>query len=264
LVGERSSAATECLQVRCVHLLYHELRPLPHPYSYTVGTRLFERHADAVEQASKEQDQSASAEFTFDDGNASDFEYALPILSSRALRGRFFITVGWIGNKQGFMGWQQLKRLCDAGHIIGGHGWSHALLTHCSPKELDRELRASRETLEDRLAVPVTTMSLPGGRFNRQVLAACRQAGYTQVFTSIPRIETTTAGFTVGRVNVSAHRSPDWILALLRPHSSALARLRRQYAMKRSARALVGDWLYERIWGALTGGALDRRVDGGT
>ena len=38
-------------------------------------------------------------------------------------------------------------------------------------------------------AHPSPAMSLPGGRYNRHVLTACQQAGYTQIFTSIPRAE---------------------------------------------------------------------------
>lgn len=258
--AESSFVAPECSRVPCVYLLYHEIRPFPGQYSYAIEKRLFERHADMVAQARGDQEQSASAEFTFDDGSASDFEFALPVLSSRALRGHFFITVGFIGNNPAYMAWQQVRSLCDAGHIIGGHGWSHTSLTHCSQKELDCELRGSRETLEDKLGVPITTMSLPGGRYNRAVLAACREAGYGRVFTSEPRLETTTSEFTVGRVNVSANRTPEWIHALLQPHSRELANLHRQYRIKRTAKAVLGDWIYERVWDAVTGRIIDREV----
>jgi len=38
------------------------------------------------------------------------------------------------------MGWQELRALHQAGQLIGAHGWSHALLTHCSASGLHREL----------------------------------------------------------------------------------------------------------------------------
>ena len=43
-------------------------------------------------------------------------------------------------------------------------------------------------------APPSPAMSLPGGRYNRHVLTACQQAGYTQIFTSIPRAEPESSG----------------------------------------------------------------------
>jgi peptidoglycan/xylan/chitin deacetylase (PgdA/CDA1 family) len=246
--------------VPCVYLLYHEIRPFPVQYSYAIERSVFEAHVGTVALAPTDPTRNARAEFTFDDGFASDFDYALPILNSHGLRGHFFITPGWTGHRKGYIGWQQLKAICDAGHIIGAHGWSHTLLTHCSPSELDRELRLSRETLEDKLGVAITSISFPGGRYNRRVLAACRKAGYMRVFTSEPRIETTTSGFTVGRINVSADRPPKWIRALLQPHSTELATLRREYWIKRSVKGILGDWVYERIWNAVRGSTRVRQA----
>src|SRR6185437_12879132 len=122
-------------------------------------------------------------------GHLSDYEHALPLLQARNLQARFFITVGWTGQKPGYMGWNELRSLHEAGQQIGAHGWTHTLLTHCSDKELATELGQARLTLEDKLGTAITTMSLPGGRYNRHVLAACEKQGYTQVYTSIPRSE---------------------------------------------------------------------------
>jgi len=185
---------------------------------------------------------------TFDDGYASDSEYALPILTARGLRAHFFITVGRTGKIPGYMAWPEVRSLKDAGHIVGTHGWSHALLTHCSAKELDRELNASKKMLEDKLGIAVTTMSLPGGRYSRRVLAACQESGYTTVYTSEPRLETTFSAFTIGRVNVSSDRSANWIRALLQPRSGELSKLQRQYRIKNAAKVCLGDWAYEKLW----------------
>jgi len=94
-------------------------------------------------------------------------------------------------------------------------------------------------------------MSLPGGRFNRQVLAACEQAGYTQVYTSVPRVEHEPLGFTVGRLNVRGDSSPEWIRNVLRPGSPALSKMERQHRIKAVAKSVVGDPLYEKLWALL-------------
>ena len=239
-------------KLRCLYLLYHELRPGPSKYSYCLGTSAFAAHADVIVEALKSEPEGILPALTFDDGYASDSEYALPILSARGLRARFFITVGWTGKIPGYMGWPQVRSLSEAGHVLGTHGWSHALLTHCSARELDRELNSSRKLLEDKLGVAVTTMSVPGGRCNRRVLAACLEAGYTKVYTSEPRLEPAVSAFTIGRVNVSSDRSISWIRALLQPQSGELSKLQRQYTMKKSARAFMGDWAYEKLWAAVT------------
>src|SRR6185437_14596919 len=111
------------------------------------------------------------------------------LLQARDMKAHFFITVGWTGRKAGYMNWNELRALHEAGQLIGAHGWTHTLLTHCSEKDLQVELVNARTALEDGLGSSITTMSLPGGRYNRKVLAACEQAGYTEIYTSIPRSE---------------------------------------------------------------------------
>jgi len=234
-----------------LYLLYHELRPNRSDYSYVVETGKFEKHVDLFLKLRNADGLGLWPEITFDDGHISNFECALPVLQSRAIQARFFITVGWTGQRRGYMGWQELRELHRAGQLIGAHGWSHALLTHCNASELHRELVNARLTLEDKLRTSITTMSLPGGRYNRRVLTACREAGYTQIFTSIPRTEPDPAAPTVGRLNIRGDMSLQWITKVLQPGSNLLSGLERQYQMKAAAKSLLGDRLYEKVWALL-------------
>jgi peptidoglycan/xylan/chitin deacetylase (PgdA/CDA1 family) len=235
---------------RRLYILYHELRPNSSRYSYVTENAEFEKHL-ALFARLREDKTGLLPEVTFDDGHISNFEYALPILQSRNMKARFFITVGWTGRKSGYMGWNELRALHEAGQSIGAHGWTHTLLTHCTEKDLQTELGEARMTLEDKLGTAIKTMSLPGGRYNRRVLAACEQAGYTQVYTSIPRSEPASPGAMVGRLNIRASMNTDWIAAVLQPESGKLASLGRQYRAKEAAKALLGDRLYERAWALL-------------
>jgi len=183
---------------------------------------------------------------------------AAPLLQSRGLTARFFITVEWTGTKTDYMGWAELRSLQETGFPIGAHGWTHKLLTHCSDDELKTELSKSRLMLEDKLATSITTMSLPGGRYDRRVLAACMEAGYTQVYTSVPQAECLPLGATVGRLNISGSMQPEWIAKLFNPDGRVLAKLGRQYRMKEAAKKLLGDRLYAGIW------ALVNRKEPGT
>jgi peptidoglycan/xylan/chitin deacetylase (PgdA/CDA1 family) len=237
--------------MQALYLLYHELRPYQSDYCYAVETKQFESHADLFAQMRQSKTPGLCPEVTFDDGHMSDFEYALPILQSRGLTARFFITAGWTDKKPGYMGWRELRALHDSGQLIGAHGWSHTLLTHCTPKELNMELSGARRLLEDKLGIAITTMSLPGGRSNRHILAACREAGYTQVYTSAPRAEQVPPGFTVGRLNIHAARTLEWISNVLQPENKTLSSLERQYRIKEAAKTMLGDRLYEKLWALL-------------
>lgn len=246
--------------LRRLYLLYHELRPGGSSYSYVVGTETFERQVDLYVELRRTERVGLWPEITFDDGHISNIEFAAPILQSRGLTARFFITVGWTGKKAGYMGWPELRLLHEAGQTIGAHGWTHTLLTHCSEKELQVELGDARRTLEDKLGASITTMSLPGGRYNRRVLAACSEAGYTQIYTSIPRAESDGSSL-VGRLNIRGDMQLDWIEGLFEPDSAVLSSLARQYRVKAAAKALLGDRMYAKLWGVLNRKESD--ADGG-
>ena len=227
-------------------LLYHELRPTPSAYSYVTQTSLFKDHVRLF-QAPRPTG-GLRPEITFDDGHLSNLTEALPVLLENHASARFFITAGWTGKKTGFMDPGHLRQLHAAGQQIGAHGLTHKLLTHCSPVELDQELRVAKLTLENILGVPVTTMSLPGGRFTQAVLEACWETGFTHVFTSAPRAETMPLARCVGRLNLRGDTAVAWLGDLLNPSTGILLRLERANHVKVAARRVLGDTLYQRLW----------------
>ena len=234
--------------LRKLHLLYHDLRHSKSNYSYVMQTGDFENHVKRFGELRRGNGFGLWPELTFDDGHISNFEIAAPILESRALTARFFITAGWTGKEPGYMGWAELRALHAAGHTIGGHGWTHTLLTRCGNIELETELKRTKLTLEDKLGTPITTMSLPGGRYDRRVLAACRKSGYLEVYSSIPRAESVPFGDTIGRVNILGDVQLEWISSLFRSDGHVLSGLNRQYQIKAAARMLLRDRLYAKLW----------------
>ena len=234
-----------------LYLLYHELRPGRSSYSYIGDTREFEQHLALFQKLRENEGSALKPEITFDDGHISNFEFAPSALQSHNIKAHFFITVGWTSKRSGYMGWEQLRELQQAGHIIGAHGWTHTLLTHCNEKELNHELADARLVLEQKLGTQVTTMSLPGGRYNRRVLAACQRAGYQQIFTSIPRTEPEPLGLTIGRLNIRGDMSLEWLSKLFQPGNNILHNLERQYQRKEIAKSLLGDRLYAKLWAIL-------------
>jgi hypothetical protein len=233
---------------RRLFLLYHELRASQARYSYVTDTAKFARHLELYSRLRESPSADVWPEITFDDGHSSNLELAAPLLQSHNLPARFFITVGWTGTKPGYMSWNDLQALHQAGFAIGAHGWTHTLLTHCSENELETELNRARLTLEDKLGTSITTMSLPGGRYNRRVLAACERAGYSEIYTSVPRAETLPLGSTVGRLNILGDMQPEWIARLFEPDGALLGSLGKQYSRKQAVKKLLGDRLYAKLW----------------
>ncbi len=227
-------------------LLYHELRPTPSAYSYVTQSALFRDHVRLFQAL--QPSEGLKPEITFDDGHLSNLTEALPVLLDNNASARFFITAGWTGKKTGYMDPGHLRQLHAAGQQIGAHGLTHKLLTHCSPLELDQELRVAKLTLEDILGVPVTTMSLPGGRFTQAVLDACWKTGFTHVFTSAPQAEALPLARCVGRLNLRGGTTVAWLTDLLDPSTGVLLRLERANHVKSAAKRVLGDALYQRLW----------------
>ncbi len=237
--------------MRRLFLLYHEVRNAPSSYSYVVQREVFAEHLALFARLRANGQQAVQPEITLDDGHLSGYEYAAPLLAEHGLRAHFFITAGWTGRRAGYMEPHHLRALHAEGHRIGAHGWSHALLSQCSPDALEQELVQPRAMLEEALGAPVTSISLPGGRSHARVLAACGKAGYTQVFTSVPGTVVTGHEAVIPRVNVRAETSAGWLERLLAPDSPLLASLERQHRLKAAGKRLLGDKLYAGLWAVL-------------
>jgi peptidoglycan/xylan/chitin deacetylase (PgdA/CDA1 family) len=250
--------------MQSLHFLYHELRAVPSTYTYVFPYDEFERHCELFATLRQDDTGTLWPEITFDDGHRSNHDLALPVLERYGLKATFFITVGWIGQRAQYMGWTELRTLRAQGQEIGAHGWSHKLLTHCTAVELDRELAGARKALEDRLAAPVTALSLPGGRVNRRVLAAAWAGGYTTVFTSVPEPapRSRVAHKTIGRVNVRSDLRVAHVKELLRLESGVLARLERKERAKSLAKTMLGDRLYTRLWAMMNRQEAEAEITG--
>jgi len=231
-----------------IHLIFHELGVEPRPYAYYVPIHQFQ---ECLQEA-RAQTQSAQACFTFDDGHDSNRTYALPMLADAGVKAKFFLVAGWIESRLHFMNWAGVRELIGQGHEVGSHGWSHVLLTQCSASELRNELVRSKETIEQRVGQPIEAISVPSGRWNRRVLQAVRDLGYTRMYTSDPFLSRSHGQVAVcGRINVTQNISPAELGRILKKEFSVVASMRAKHAAKVSLRRLLGETAYHRLWAAV-------------
>lgn len=120
-------------------------------------------------------------EVTFDDGNASDVEQALPALLEHQLTATFHVCAGRIG-RRGYLDEGMLNKLRTAGMRIGSHGWNHVDLRVLSDADLDKEARESQLQISDACGAAVTAFAVPLGSYDRRVLRQLRP--YGTVYTS--------------------------------------------------------------------------------
>ena len=146
---------------------------------YWLSSDQFERILDQVVVAP---DPSVFV-ITFDDGNMSDHDIALPALAARGLQARFFVLTSRIG-QPGALDTDQIRALQEAGMRIGSHGIAHVAWPTLDNTALECELRSSRSRLEDICERTVTEAGIPFGRYDVRVLRALRAAGYTTAWSS--------------------------------------------------------------------------------
>lgn len=127
---------------------------------------------------------------TFDDGYASVFEKAWPVMNKFGLKGVCFTPLDFIGRcndwdvQIGNLRFQHLDReqmryLAGNGFEMGSHCLSHRALTDIELSRAEHEIVTSREKLAEICGHEVTTICYPFGCFNDSIIEMTRRAGYS-------------------------------------------------------------------------------------
>ena len=193
---------------------------------------------------------------TFDDGGVSFYTIVADMLEARGMRAYCFVTTNFIGHR-GFLDVEQIRELDVRGHVIGAHSASHpSRFSALSRAGMLREWVESRKRLEDVLGHTVTTGSVPGGYFSREVGRAAAESGLSLLFNSEPvRSERAIDGCVIaGRFVVRAGAPPEFARRIV--HGEPWARSKEWAAW--NAKALVKPLLgssYPRVADWIYGGA---------
>lgn len=184
---------------------------------------------------------------TFDDGDASNLDQALPILQKTGLAAVFFITRSFVGQR-GMLSGAGVRELADAGMVIGSHGLSHRFLNTLSPAALEIELASSRDFLQQLTGRPVALLSLPGGRGGPREIRAAHAAGYRSVLGSRPGNNVATpAGGLIDRVVISRQTDATAFEQLVRWQGPAAWHQHARYRLLGWPKRLLGDRGYDRL-----------------
>lgn len=153
---------------------------------------------------------------TFDDGFASLYDSAWPLLRRHGLPATVFLvaqtltpggqTVDWVDTPPAdrplvTLTVDQVLEMQESGVDFQSHSWSHRDLTTLEPAELARDLGDSRQLLEDLLGRPVRHLAYPRGRHDARVRDAAGRAGYTHAY-ALPEHRERPGRYAVPRVGV--------------------------------------------------------------
>lgn len=154
---------------------------------------------------------------TFDDGYSSLRRVVLPIVESAGLRATVFLNTAWVGDGvrkasepnlghypgETFLLWKEVEELCSSGWEVGSHGVEHLDLTKVDAAIRTRELRASRQHIEERLGRLCKYFAYTWGRNNFILRHSAASAGYKAAFSGIHRaVSADVDMFAIPRVNI--------------------------------------------------------------
>jgi peptidoglycan/xylan/chitin deacetylase (PgdA/CDA1 family) len=156
----------------------------------------------------------ASVRITFDDGNASDLEIALPALLRHGLRAAFFVIAGRCG-EPGSLTADDVRVLARNGMTIGSHGMRHRSWRFLDEEALREELVEAPRLLGEAAGAAVTEASCPFGSYDRRVLDALRRHGFSRVYT-VDEGPASPDAWLQPRYTIRADDTPERIAALAR------------------------------------------------
>jgi peptidoglycan/xylan/chitin deacetylase (PgdA/CDA1 family) len=150
---------------------------------------------------------------TFDDGNRSDYEVALPRLVERGLVGHFFVLSGRL-DKPCSLGPREVREMAAAGMTIGLHGQDHVSWRDADEATLEREVAHARNALADAAQCEVADVAIPFGRYDGRVMRRLSKAGFRTVYTSDGGAARS-GSWVKPRLAVKRSTTPDQLYAML-------------------------------------------------
>lgn len=188
---------------------------------------------------------------TFDDGHISNRTMAMPDLVEHGLTGVFFITTGFMREREHFCRVDDIKALHDAGMQVGSHGDSHRFFDDMDEQAMRAELARSRSELESASGAPVCSLSFPGGRYNAMSLQLAEEAGFTELHGSKPGINDSAQHkrrSPLKRVAVRNSTGDDEFLQIIRGNRLHYTRVVAIQSAKQLLRKVLGNRLYHGLY----------------
>ena len=123
---------------------------------------------------------------TFDDGYSGISNYIIEELKKREMKATFFIISNMLGvfsTRYAHITEKQLKEIADNKLFsIGSHTLSHSHLLELNEKDLEDEIKGSKEILEKSTGKKVLAFAYPYGEYNKKIIDKVFASNYEAAF----------------------------------------------------------------------------------
>ncbi len=167
-----------------------------------------------------------SVVLTFDDGFASTYQVAFPIMARYGFTATVFLVSGYCGRHNDWpdqpiavpqlplLTWDQVREMDRYGVEFGGHTIHHPWLDKLKDDDLADEVVGSKQAIEEQLGHAITCFAYPYGRYNSAVVKAVGQTYRTACTTRLGFVDAQSNRLLLARIEMLYIGHP-WIFQQL-------------------------------------------------
>jgi peptidoglycan/xylan/chitin deacetylase (PgdA/CDA1 family) len=187
---------------------------------------------------------------TFDDGFASVYKQAFPLLCRYGFTATVYLVTDYCGRLNVWPGqpreiprlplleWGQIQEMNRHGIQFGAHTKTHPDLRRLSTFDLEREVQDSKRVIEDRLGQAVDSFAYPYGHCDDRILAVVRERFAAACSTELAFVQGGSNPWCLERVDTYYLRPRLFPRHLYSPLAGAYLRVRRTLRAMRHSRAV--------------------------
>lgn len=182
---------------KLVVIYYHDIVEAGQGYSYQrvevdkfeMQMRYLNEHGYATllfEDLEKELPEKAVL-VTFDDGFASVYRNAVPIMRKYGIKGNVFVPTKYVEEKEEhFMSWENLRELCNNKEFsVAGHTHKHVDIRSLDEETMKEEIELSNSLIFQNLGIETKGFCMPYGKYDfRSIRRLRKHSQYQFIYAS--------------------------------------------------------------------------------